>query len=142
MNALSKTILGTIAGLISGMITILLVERLQMVLLPPPSKAIDHGNQVEAAEMLKNVPAGLWFILILAYMVGSFVGGATSTLVARPLRSAALCTGAVLSVMGMWNLLTLTHPAWFWITLIIYIPFALLGAGTVLRVDAKRQKTI
>lgn len=132
MNPLMKTITGTIAGLIAGIIAIFLVQSINNSLYPPPP-GLDPRKPEDLKMLMQNIPVGALLIVLLAYVVGSFVGGAIATMVARPLRTAALTTGALLTVLGIWNLASLPHPLWFWVTIFVYIPSALMGAGLVLR---------
>ena len=129
-----RSIIAVIAGLIAGSIVIYLIELAGHALYPPP-ELFDPMDREAAKEMMDAAPIGSLLMVILAYLVGSFAGGAVAALVpAKSRLSHSLATGLILMVFGIINLVLLPHPVWFWVlSLIVFVPFAFLGGQAVVR---------
>jgi MFS family permease len=111
MNPKLRTILAVVVGILVGAVVIFAVE-----LFSPhqPPADLDINDKVKFAEWVKALPTSAFFILLLAYFLGSAVGGLVTNLVAGPMRyRPALVTGLGLFVAGLMNLMAVPHPWWF-----------------------------
>ena len=133
-------IISVIAGVLVGMLVIALGEKIGHMIYPPPTN-IDFNDPAQIAEMMKNLPFGALFSVIISYGFGAFFAGVTSTLINREKsRTIALLCGLILTGAGLMNLLMIPHPTWFWIlSLIIFIPKALAGNYFTLKYFLNKQ---
>jgi hypothetical protein len=83
------------------------------------------------AHFKENPPTTARLIgVLLTYAVAAFVGGLLAALIAgwAP-RGHGVAIGVLLTVSGLMNLLSIPHPAWFWVVnLAEFIPAAVLGS--------------
>lgn len=111
MNPKLRTILAVVVGILVGAVVIFAVE-----LFSPhqPPADLDINDKAKFAEWVKTLPFSAFFILLLAYFLGSVVGGWVTNLLAGPVRyRPALVTGLGLFVAGLMNLIAIPHPLWF-----------------------------
>ena len=110
MNPKLRTILAVVVGILVGAIVIFAVE-----LFSPhqPPADLDINDKAKFAEWVKTLPFSAFFILLLAYFLGSVVGGWVTNLVAGGRYRPALVTGLGLFVAGVMNLIAVPHPLWF-----------------------------
>ncbi len=110
MNPKLRTILAVAIGIVVGAIVIFAVE-----LFSPhqPPADLDINDKAKFVEWVKTLPASAFFILLLAYFLGSAVGGLVTNLVAGSRYRPALVTGLGLFVAGLMNVLEVPHPLWF-----------------------------
>lgn len=132
MNQLLKNILGIVAGVITGAVLIAVVQLIghQVV---PVAGAPDMNDQEAMREFVKALPASALWVVIAAYAIGSFAGGAVAAYLSRGHRIRhALVVGGVLMLAGLMNLLNIPHPVWFWVvSLLVYLPAAWMGGRLV-----------
>lgn len=128
---MGKRILAVLAGLITGMIVIGLVEYISHQIYPPPAD-FDYTNKEALAELMKNIPVGALIIVIIAWAAGSFAGGFVASKIGREKGiTLGLIVGAILMLAGIINMLMIPHPIAFWIGgLTVYLPFSYWGAKT------------
>lgn len=131
MTPTLKRVLAVVAGLVVGMITLGLVEGLGHLIFPPP-EGLDMTNMEVVAEYLKTAPIGAILWVMLAWIIGSFVGGAVATMIGKEFgRMPAYIVGGVLTLSGILNLVMVPHPSWFWMAILVFIPSALVGRKVV-----------
>ena len=135
-----KLIAAVFVGLMIGVIVIFIIETLGHSLYPPPP-GIDLTNSDAMAEIIQQAPVGALLFVILAYAIGSFVGGAVTHLIGRfPKQIDALITGLILLIFGAYNLINIPHPLWMVILgLLCFLPSAYFG-GWVVRRKNKRPE--
>jgi MFS family permease len=132
---MGKRILAVIAGLISAFVLIALIQYVSFLVYPPP-EGFDYKNEEAMRQLIQSMPVGAFGMLILAYAVGSFVGGLVAGKVSGRTQP-AIILGVVLTISGIVNLVKIEHPMWFSIvTTIIYVPMAYLGAKMVVKIPA------
>jgi hypothetical protein len=129
---MGKRILSVFAGLITAFIVIFLLENLWKVIYPPPAN-LNLEDKAVWSELMKTMPMGALWCLILGYAAGSFAGGLVAAKVAVNVR-VSIVVGAILMVGGIANLVMIEHPLWFIIVSnLVYIPFAYLGGKMVVK---------
>ena len=124
---MAKKILSVIAGIIAGTIVIYLVEIVSLKVYPPPAGVDVMKDKQALIEYIRSAPLSAMLIVLLGYVLGSFVAGWLSARISASIRQPLIC-GVVLMAFGIMNLVDIPQPLWFSIsTTISYIPFAYLG---------------
>ena len=135
----AKYILPVVVGAMAGMILIKFGEDGVGYLYPlPPGSYHDRESLINA---IKQMPDKAFILLLINYMVCSFIAGLVATLVSkRTTMRPPLVVGFVLTLGGLYNAIYLEHPIWFTIlNLVVYMPFAWLGYVTVRKKVAVEQ---
>ena len=132
-----KSFLALFAAGVVATVVILIIENISINLYPPPEKlkallkSADKVVQENAfKELIATAPIGALWLVLLAYAVGTTVGGWLAARMAphHPFGHAALI-GACLLGGGIINFALIPHPMWMVIIgVLIFIPSALLGA--------------
>lgn len=133
MNIL-KLIAAVFVGFMVGVIVIFIVETMGHSVYPPPEN-IDLTNKDALAEIIRQAPMGALLFVILAYSLGSFIGGAVTHLISRlPKQRDALITGLILLIFGAYNLTSIPHPTWMVVLgILCFLPSAYFGGWLVRR---------
>ncbi len=115
-------------GIISGVITLFLIELIGHLLYPPPTD-FDFKDVEALKEYTKSAPIIVFIILILAYAIGSFIGGLITGIISKEKKiDNAVTVGGILLGLGTYNLFSMPHPTWVIIcALIVFIPFSWYG---------------
>jgi len=129
-----RAITTTIIGVILGMMGMMAMHYLSMVFYPLP-----EGVAMEDAEALNKymeiAPLGAMILVIVSHAMGSFFGALSATLLSQvsewknsiPFQYQFLIIGLIFTYAGWLNLESLTHPDWFKIDLLFYLPAAYFG---------------
>ena len=129
-----RAISTTIIGVILGMMGMMAMHYLSMVFYPLP-----EGVTMEDAEALNKymaiTPLGAMLLVIISHAMGSFIGAVVATLLSQiskwknstAFKYQWLVIGLIFTYAGWMNLQELTHPDWFKIDLLFYLPAAYLG---------------
>jgi len=129
-----RAITTTIIGVILGMMGMMAMHYLSMVFYPLP-----EGVTMEDAEALNKymeiAPLGAMILVIVSHAMGSFIGALSATLLSQvskwknsiPFQYQFLIIGLIFTYAGWLNLESLTHPDWFKIDLLFYLPAAYFG---------------
>ena len=131
-----RPILATLAGILSGGVTVSIVESLGHLIWPPPP-GTDLSNPEALAAIMDTIPTAALVAVLVAWIAGAFVGGwvAKKIDVGQGIRP-SLVTGSVLMLFGVATMIYIPHPIWMWIFGIATpIPAALFGASLVKRTD-------
>lgn len=123
-----RNILGIVVGIILGFITIGLLESLGHKLFAPEGFDPTDPQGIKAYGATATL-GGMVFVVV-AWIIGSFVGGLAGSMVAR---NSKMLWGAVIGGImlgaGLLNVLSHPHPLWMKLSVIIaFIPPALAGA--------------
>ena len=126
---MGRKILGVVAGIIAGSLTVFLLEMLGHLIVPPPlgMNAADLDS-VRAA--MSQMPLATFLLVLVAWSAGSFVGGLVAAAIARSSgRGCALVVAGLIVLSGIVSMIMIPHPIWFWIAgIILPFPCALAGA--------------
>ena len=129
-----RAIITTIIGIILGMMGMMAMHYLSMVFYPLP-----EGVTMEDAEALNKymeiAPLGAMLLVIVSHAMGSFIGALVATLLSQiskwknstAFKYQWIIIGLIFTYAGWYNLESLTHPDWFKIDLLFYLPAAYLG---------------
>lgn len=120
--------LSIFVGIISGVIILFLIELIGHLIAPPPIN-IDYKDINALKDYTKHAPIIIFVMLIIAYSVGSFVGGLIAGLLSKEKKTDnAVTVGGILLGLGTYNLFSLPHPTWvIVIALLVFIPFSWFG---------------
>ena len=129
-----RNILSVIAGIVGGALVISAVEWLGQKAYPQPG--IDFKDPQAVKAMMEHIPPGALLLVALGWLLGAFVAGAITTIVATNGESyRGYIAGALLMASAVANMLMLPHPIWFWFTGIAAIA---LGTWLGIGLGAKR----
>lgn len=126
--AVLKRILSVILGFIVASIVIFAFEWIGTYL-HPSLQHIDPKDPKAIADMMNQMPFTAFLWLLFGYVVGSFVGGLTATMISgRQNFIPSIIVGIILTAGGIINVVTIPHPFWFVvISNLAYLPFAWFG---------------
>jgi preprotein translocase subunit Sec61beta len=111
MNPKLRALFAVLAGILAGGLVIALVE---MMSPHTPPAGMNINDTARLAEWIATLPMSAFAILLLAYFLGSAVGGYVANRVAAPTHyRPALIVGVGLFVAGVMNLISIPHPMWF-----------------------------
>lgn len=117
-----RKVLGTIGGIMAGMITIMIGDSLMHKIFSP-DPPIDPNNWDEVAVFVEAAPIGA-FLMVLTYwflaaFIATYSGRKLSTII-----TGGYIAGGVMILSTIMNLFMLPHPWW----VIGLTPFLLAGA--------------
>lgn len=123
-----RNILGLLAGLIVGFITIGLVEALGHKIFA--AEGFDPTDPQGIKAYGATAGFGAMLFVVLAWVVGSFVGGLVCSLVAKSSKIVwGAAIGGIMLGASLLNLFSLPHPLWMKLSVLVaFIPPALAGA--------------
>ena len=79
---MGRTILGAVAGLVTAVLTIMLVELLGQAVYPPPP-GLDPKVTADMAQIIAMQPFAALLFVVAAWTIGAFDGGFVAALIAR-----------------------------------------------------------
>ncbi|MBU2557820.1 MAG: hypothetical protein KJ578_08595 [Bacteroidetes bacterium] len=122
-----RKIIAILAGIIIGMIVIAVVEYLGHYIFPAPVDLELSEEAYNQGAMYSMIPFKNMLMVLLAYLLGSFAAGFTTSIIAQN-KILALIPGFALMIAGIINVMLIPHPLWFtFISLAVYVPFAFFG---------------
>ncbi len=129
-----RRILAVLAGVAAAMVMIMALQIATSAIYPPPP-GIDWTDPQAKNAYVASMPLGAFLLILVAYAVGSLIGGLAATAVSdRSSAKPAIIVGVLLTATGASNLAEIHHPLWFAVTsTLVYVPFAWLGARVLMR---------
>jgi hypothetical protein len=117
-----------VAGLGTAFVIILVLEAALHLIFPMPSSA-SMNDPAAIDRAMRAMPVAAFAALLVAYVIGSFLGGLTAALASDGSSSTpSIVTGCALTIAGAANVFAMYHPTWFRVaSLLTYLPFAYLG---------------
>jgi hypothetical protein len=109
-----RSIVGVFIGLVVAFITVAVVEIANMVIFPPPA-GFDVNDKAALAALIAEAPAYKLVLVPVAWFLAAVTGGWVAAKIAK--RAAlvhAFIIAALLTAIGVLNMLMIPHPAWFW----------------------------
>jgi hypothetical protein len=135
---MGRSILAVVVGVVLAHVVIVGIEIIDWVIYPPPP-GFDMHDPAAVRQLMATMPAGAFAMVALGYFLGTVVGAWVAARIAR--RSPVVCAivvGGVLLALGVVNLLTIPHPAWFWPVSLAAFP---LGTWIGLLIGRRRPAT-
>lgn len=128
--------LGALAGLVAGVLSIMLAQTISHKLYPPPP-GFNPENREALEALMVTMPTGALLLVLFGYALGSLAGGFTAAKIGKHMIP-ALIVGGLLMLAGIANLAMLPHPTWFAVTnLLLFLPLAWVGG----KLGAPREPT-
>ncbi len=126
--AITKYVLPVVVGVMAGVILITFGEMGLHHIYPLPA-GIGMNDKAALAEAMSKMPVNAFLLLLLNYIVCSFLAGMIATLVAgRSAKIPAIVVGIALTLAGAYNIVMVPQPLWFSaVNLLSYLPFAYVG---------------
>jgi MFS family permease len=124
-----RKILAVIAGLVVANVLLTGLEMACMKVFPlPPGTDFSNPEAVRAAVAHMPLSAMVW--VLAAQVIGTFAGALVAARIGRTAQvKLALIVGVVETIGATANMLTIPHPAWFWIASLLLLVPASLFAG-------------
>lgn len=116
-----KSVVAILMGLFAGVIVIYLIESISHQIYPMPN-GLKIENKQALEEWMNTLPAGANFLVLVAWLLGSTVGGFVASYMDRAnAKTSTIGVGIFLLIATLMNLYLIPHPAWMWIGGIIAI---------------------
>ncbi|MCW5549262.1 MAG: hypothetical protein KIT44_09890 [Opitutaceae bacterium] len=135
MSSLVRNLLALLAGALTAIACIGLIQVLAHLAYPPPP-GLDLKDPVVRETIMMSAPMGALILVLLSYVTGTFAGAwIAARLSADAATRQGYMIGGMMLISGFMNLTAIPHPPWFWAASITgFIVAAYLGA----RQGAKR----
>jgi hypothetical protein len=136
-----RTVFALLCGLTATVIAITFVEAVGVKLYPPPP-GLDYHDLAQMKAFIESMPLSAQALVVGAWLVGAFAGGAVGTLVDRGRHGwVALVPGAFVAVATISNATKLLHPMWMPAAgTVLAVPMAWLGWRIALRMVRVRRE--
>lgn len=115
-----------VLALLVFMLVVMAGDAISMKLAPPMPEGLQPHDHEAMARYAATIPAQSFLVMVLAHLLGALAAG---WVVGRFLGHGRVVwiMGVLLTSVGIWNILALPHPAWFWVDALVYLPGALIG---------------
>ena len=124
----ARNLLSTLCGIIATMIIIIIGEFVSAIISPLP-KGISMQNPEAMKAFVASANASLHITILIIYAVACFIGGwVTASIALEKKMNKAIILGCIFMVVGLYNLVSLSHPTWVIIAgVFVFLPFAYIG---------------
>jgi hypothetical protein len=135
MSSLVRNLLALLAGALTAIACIGLIQVLAHLVYPPPP-GLDYRDPEVRKTIMMDAPTGALLLVLLSYVTGTFAGAwIAARLSADAATRQGYMIGGMMLISGFMNLTAIPHPPWFWAASITgFVVAACLGA----RQGAKR----
>jgi hypothetical protein len=126
---MGRSILAVLLGTLAAGVSVALIEGITSTVNGRPASVMPSDPASMQAYM-RQIPASALVFVLLAWTVGSFVGGwVSASLAPRAPLTHAITFGLVFIAIALVNLMSFPHPLWFWVAgLGVVLPAAEIGA--------------
>src|SRR5690606_4181733 len=123
-----RNIVAVIAGLLVAGAAAMLLEVVVHAIHPPPED-FDLYDRVKLKELMDATPPWVYVAIMLAHLVGTFLGAWLTAAIARGRwqLGLAMIVGFLLMLGGSANMLMIPHPFWAWLEVPLYLVAAWAG---------------
>ena len=137
---MGRNIIAVISGLVTSFIVIILGEGVANGLHPIPI-TVDMNNPEALKTYIAHAPATLHIAILTTYALACFAGSiVTSSIALHRKITRAMTLGGILMGLGVYNLVSFSHPNWVIISgLFIFLPFAYVGGKVGINFTAKKK---
>lgn len=136
-----RNILATLCGIIVSLIVIILGEGFAHALYPLPA-GVNMQDPEAFKSFIADAPVSLHLIILLNYGLACFLGALTAASIATEKKiNKAMSLGGIFMGVGMFSLISLSHPIWVVIaSVFVFLPFAYFGGMVSIKM-AQRKKS-
>lgn len=134
-----RSIGSVIAGILVGMVMVLLLESLGHLIFPPPA-GMDPFNAESVKQHLHEISLGTFISMLVTWSVAILVGSGLAALIAG--RGPFIHAGLV----GFWfcacSIITMAmipHPIWFMAAACAALPLATIAGGCLASLSQRKQ---
>ncbi len=115
-----RKLLGTLAGVATAVVTILLVEAIGAGLFPMPG-GFETGETAAASTMVSAMPLGAKLVVAIGWLMGAFAGAYSAFRLAR-WDAAGWIIAMLVAAGGIANIVSIPHPLWMQVSA-VSLPF-------------------
>ena len=135
-----RNILATICGVIVSLIVIIIGEGIAHAMNPLPA-GVDMQNPDEFKKFISHAPISLHLIILGNYALACFTGALTAASIATEKKmNKAMSLGGIFMGVGMFSLVSLSHPMWVVIaSVFVFLPFAYLGGKLSVNISDRKK---
>lgn len=101
---------GILLGAIVGYVIVSAIEMINLLLFKPPA-GLDFKDPAAMARYIESLPQSAFVLVVVAWLIGAFVGVVIATRVAR-WRVAGLIVGMLMIGATVSNFFRFNHPIW------------------------------
>lgn len=125
---ITRYVLPVVAGVMAGIVLIAMGEKAIHYVYTLPA-GVDMHDKNALAAAIAQMPVGSFLLLLLNYIICSFIGGTIATFIAgRGTAIPAIVVGISLTLSAIFYITVVPQPLWFCIVnLISYLPSSYLG---------------
>ena len=135
-----RNILSVIVGLVVSFIVIVVGEGITHNIFPLPT-TVNINDPESIKTYITTAPASFHLAILIIYALASLLGSFIAAIVALGNKmSRAITVGGILMGLGIFNLVSLSHPVWAIVCgLFVFIPFAYLGGFVGIKISSKKE---
>jgi hypothetical protein len=108
--SMGRRVVGVVAGIISALIIVGVVEAIGHSIFPPPP-GIDVTNPADLQRLIASQSGAALAMVLAAWFLGAFIGGWVALRIAL-WRTAPWIVSAVIIAGGIWSFVMIPHPLW------------------------------
>jgi len=125
---MKRNILSVVFGLVTAVVTFLIVETINGALHPAPTK-LDFNDSVAVKTFYENQHLSFWLLVLVGWIIGSILCGFLIKYISKSdNKKLPIIAGCILTLSAMANFFSLPHPTWFMVVgVLIFVPSTLLG---------------
>jgi len=129
-----KLVLGILAGVVAGFVTVFLIEAISGKLYPMPA-GLDPTNAEGMKAWIAGLPAGAFALVLTAMTLGALDAAAVAAVIAGRRRMAGWIAGGFIVAATIFNVIAIPHPVWFAVASVV---LAMTGAWLGARLGGER----
>lgn len=124
LKILLRNILAALAGAFLAFLLVFVAQIISGRIYPPPAE-LNYRDPVAMTEYVRTLPIGAFVAVLLGYFIGVTAGSwlAARISVSRHQRQ-GMMVGVMFFIASLVNLLSISHPVWFWVANLAIIPIA------------------
>jgi hypothetical protein len=117
-----RAVLGVLAGVIAGLLTITLADMISQAAFPAPPPPSDLSDKAAMKAFMALVPVGALATMAVGWILAAYLASMTALMVSGRVRWAGLAAAGLILAATVANLMMIPHPLWM----------AVLGVGGIL----------
>jgi hypothetical protein len=115
-----RLILGVIIGAIVGALAIFAVEGVGHTIFPPPA-GVNLTDPSQLSTVMSSIPVQARIVVALSWFLGTLAGASAANLIAGRRAWAGRIITLLILALAIWNMITITHPVWMMVTVVLGI---------------------